>query len=283
MNVNGQWIEPEQANISIFNRGFLFGDGVYETIRTYSKKPFALEKHLKRLKYSAEKLKIELPDLSLLTSIVYEGIERMSKFIEDDEIYVRMIVTRGTSEFSLRIVNASPDFILIFKPLKISCKEGVKIKISKIRKIPSESVDPRIKAIGQIDKILARLELSNDEYEAIMLSSKGYLAEGTMSNIFIVSNNKLITPSLETGILNGITRDIVIEVARKKSIEVEERLVELSELFNADEVFLTHTSAEIVPVRYVEKIEKEYGPITSSLQSGFREFINEWLSSKNPG
>jgi branched-chain amino acid aminotransferase len=183
----------------------------------------------------------------------------------------------------LRIVNASPDFILIFRPLKSSGKEGVKIKISRIRKIPPESIDPRIKAIGQIDKILARLELSEDEYEAIMLSYNGYLAEGTMSNIFIVSNDRLITPSFETGILSGITRDVVIEIARKKSIEVEERFVELSELFNADEVFLTHTSAEIVPVRYVEKIEKKIGPITSILKAEFREYINEWLSNKNPG
>lgn len=283
MNVNGQWIETKQANISILNRGFLFGDGVYETIRTYAKKPFALEKHFERLKYSAEKLKIELPDLSLLTSIIYEGIERMTALIEDEEIYIRLIVTRGTSEFSLRIVSASPDFILIFRPLKSSGKEGVKIKISRIRKIPPESIDPRIKAIGQVDKILARLELSEDEYEAIMLSYNGYLAEGTMSNIFIVSNDRLITPSLETGILSGITRDVVIEIARKKSIEVEERFVELSELFNADEVFLTHTSAEIVPVRYVEKIEKKVGSITSILKAEFREYINEWLSNKNPG
>lgn len=280
VNVNGQWLTRKEAKISILDRGFLFGDGVYETIRTYYKRPFALDKHLKRLEYSAEKLGIKLPDLSFITSVINEGIERLSESIVDQqEIYIRLIVTRGESEFSLRITTISPTFVAIFKPLETSNKEGVKIKISTVRKIPSESIDPKIKGLGQIDKILARLEMTKEVYEVIMLSFNGYVAEGTMSNIFMISNERLITPSLDTGILNGITRDTVIEIAKEKGIEVEERLVELKELFNAEEVFLTHTSAEIVPVKYVEEIEKDVGPVTKLLKAGFREYIERWIES----
>jgi len=279
VNVNGQWLTQEESTVSIFDRGFLFGDGVYETIRTYFRKPFALDNHLKRLEYSAKKLRIDLPNISFIKSVIDEGIEILSKSIDNQEIYIRLIITRGRSEFSLRIVENFPTFVAIFKPLEVSNRKGVKIRISTIRKIPPESIDPKIKGLGQIDKILARLEMTKEDYEAIMLSFNGYVAEGTMSNIFIISNKKLITPSLDTGILNGITRDTVIKIAKSKGIETEERLVELKELFNAEEVFLTHTSAEIVPVKYIEKIEKNIGPITQVLKTGFREYIEEWIES----
>lgn len=277
--MNGQWLTGEEPKISIFDRGFLFGDGVYETIRTYSKKPFALSEHLRRLEYSAKKLGIDLPSISFIVSVINEGIELISRSIDSREIYIRLIVTRGRSEFSLRIVKGSPTFVAIFKPLEVSNRKGVKIKISTIRKTPPESIDPKIKSLGQIDKILARLEMTKEDYEAIMLSFNGYIAEGTMSNIFIVSDKKLITPSLDTGILNGITRDVVIRTAKNNGIEVEERLVELRELFDAEEVFLTHTSAEIVPVKYVEKTEKNIGPITQLLKTAFREYVEKWIES----
>jgi len=272
--LNGDWLDPEDAKVSVLDRAFLFGDGVYETLRTYDRNIVAIWDHLDRLRNSANGLGIDVPDSSHLVKMIEKGVDE----IGDDDVYIRIIVTRGNPPFTMKVERNVPNIVMLFERVselrgKINYEEGVKVSLSRIRKVPPESFDPRIKSIGQPDRIMARLEMEPDDYEAIMLTVKGLVAEGTMSTIFMVKNGILITPSLETGILDGITRKYVIKLAREKGIKVEERFVEVKELFECDEIFLTHTSGGIVPVGIFENGRKMVGEVTKSILKDFKDFV----------
>jgi branched-chain amino acid aminotransferase len=228
---------------------------VYETVRTYCRKPFMLDEHLRRLKISARIVGIEdIPK----KSAIEKYLEIASRGIEN-EVYYRIYLRKNgdvvieSSEISDNQVKAD----LEFSPFR------------KLKAIP-----PQLKIVGRTDVLLARIRKKT--YDVLMLNEEGYLAEGSFSNVFLVYEGRLITPSLETGILSGITRELVIKLARNTGIDVEERFVLPWEVFRADEIFLTHTSRGIVPVFRVEwKMYEAPGTVTKRLTSIFKSFVME--------
>ncbi len=223
---------------------------VYETVRTYDGVPFKLEEHLRRLERSADLLKLEVPRRKI--------IEAFDTFPYDGEHRFRIYLSSRGVFVSAEEIPPHP--------------KSVEIVVSRWRKPPKSSVPPFLKILNQPSTILAKLE-KGDRYEALMLSSEGLLAEGTFSNVFLVKDGRVVTPSIETGILDGITRSIVVSLAKDLGMEVEERFVEVKEIFESDEIFLTHTSFEIVPVERVEnKAFRTPGEITKKLMENFRRY-----------
>ncbi len=228
---------------------------VYESLRTYGNVVFAFEEHMNRLKRSASFLGI--------TTIPLRYIERalddFKKLKGEDHRFRIYLKADGTVFLEASEIGHHPG--------------SVEIRLSRWRKPHPSSVPPDFKVLYNPSSLLARLE-KGKAYEALMMNSSGFVAEGTFSNVFLVKKGILITPSLETGILSGITRKHVIDLARDLGIKVEERFVETWELFEAEEIFLTHTSYEIVPVsRLNENVYAAPGEITKTLRENFRRFI----------
>ncbi|PLV58316.1 aminotransferase class IV [Thermotoga sp. KOL6] len=233
----------------------------YETLRTYNRIPFAAYKHYKRLERSVSFFNIALSfKFEEFLGILKEGVRHF-----DCESRIRVYVSVDSGEA-----------FFVFSPLKIPNVEmGVDTKIASVRRIPTLSTPPNLKITGRTDIVLARREIK-DCYDVILLGVNGEVCEGSFSNIFLVKEGRLITPSIETGILDGITRENVIKLADTLEIPVEERTVWVWELFEADEVFLTHTRVGIVPVRRLNEhlfFEEEPGPVSTTLMENFEPFV----------
>ncbi|ODN31317.1 aminotransferase IV [Fervidobacterium thailandense] len=228
------------------------GIAVYETLRTYNGKPFALKEHYERLKKSLSYLKIEPPAFEDFEKLVYENLsERMRIVYVYSKSLLEYVFQEDTEEFKV---------------------EYVKVDITTVRRADPWSIPPDLKSLGRPDIYLARLT-KGDNYDVIMLGTKGQVCEGTFSNVFLIKNGKFITPSLESGILDGITRMYVIRFLKESGYEVEERFVEPAELFYADEVFLTHTSRGIVPVNQIGTLKTKSVELSSKLSKAFEEYV----------
>lgn len=260
---DGIFLEPEDLHLSFEDFQKQVYGAVYETIRTYDGKPFALKKHFDRMKRSLSYLREEISiDFGNFLKIVLDGIEKLGS---ESRIQVFQIPRSGKIFF-------------IFSQLKgIDVSRGVRIGISSVRKADPLSIPPQLKMTARADILLARIFIK-DSYDNIMLGPKGQVCEGTFSNVFIVKKGKIVTPSVDSGILDGVTRENVIALARELGIPIEERWMELKELINADEVFLTHTSVGIVPVKGIEEkvlFETGTGTLTDRLRRNFEDFIRE--------
>ncbi|OGX31884.1 MAG: branched-chain-amino-acid transaminase [Omnitrophica WOR_2 bacterium RIFCSPLOWO2_12_FULL_46_30] len=254
--INGKFYEKKDAKISVFDHGFLYGDGVFEGVRSYNRLVFKLKEHIDRLFESAQSICLEIP----LTK------ERLVKAVRDtlrvnklDNAYIRLIVSRGEGDLGLdpRKCKGNASVVIIadriaLYPQKLY-KEGMEIiTVPTIRNLP-EALNPQIKSLNYLNNILAKIEAINCGYEeAIMLDSLGYVAECTGDNIFIVKRNELYTPPQCMGTLRGITRDTILEIASKKGIGVHEHVITRHEVYIADECFLTGTAAEVIPVVKVD-------------------------------
>ncbi len=259
--MNGEWVEEEKASISINNPGFTSARVVYETIRTYNNELFRFKKHYNRLANSADAMKMLLNITSEeMEQIIRAGIAKNRL----DEAYIRIYLT------------SNPDLIIQIKdfPEKdpIIYETGVLTDISEVRRQAFMHNKTAIKTTAALDVFLSRIKKPNHLYDFIMLNREGYVAEGTFSNVFVVKDDVLITPSMETGILSGITRELVIELSQKCHINCEQRLVEEKELFEADELFLTHTSGGIVPIKALSHKKYQIGEITLQLISALEAF-----------
>lgn len=276
--INGKFYEKKDAKISVFDHGFLYGDGVFEGIRSYNRLVFKLKEHIDRLFESAQSICLEIP----LTK------ERLIKAVRDtlrvnklDNAYIRLIISRGVGDLGLdpRKCKGNASVVIIsdritLYPQKLY-KEGMEIiTVPTIRNLP-EALNPQIKSLNYLNNILAKIEAINCGYEeAIMLDSLGYVAECTGDNIFIVKRNELYTPPQCMGTLRGITRDTILGIASKKGIAVHEHVITRHEVYIADECFLTGTAAEIIPVVKVDgrKIGGgSPGSLTLMLISEFRK------------
>ena len=262
--INGNWKEEKTATISINNPGFTSARVVYETIRTYKGQLFKFKRHLERLKNSADAMKIELKNnLKEIEEIIKEGIGINGL----DEAYIRIYLT------------SNPDLIIQIKNFPVIdpniYKMGILTDISEIRRQAFMHNKTAIKTTAALDVFLARIKKPEQLYDYIMLNREGYVAEGTFSNVFAVKKGVLITPNMETGILSGITREVVIELSEKCQIQCQQRLVEEKELFESDELFLTHTSGGIVPVRALGKKKFNRGKITTRLMASLQAFTGE--------
>lgn len=254
--INGKFYEKSEAKISVFDHGLLYGDGVFEGIRSYNCLVFKLKEHIDRLFESAHTLMLNIP---LSPKQMSEAVISTLKANQLEDAYVRVVVTRGEGDLGLdpRKCKGQVSVIIItdkivLYPEKLY-QQGLEIiTVPTVRNLP-EALNPQIKSLNYLNNILAKIEAANSGYEeAIMLDSMGYVAECTGDNIFIVKAGQLYTPPQCMGTLRGITREAVLEIAARLSIARHEHVLTRHELFNSDEAFLTGTAAEIIPVVKVD-------------------------------
>ncbi len=275
--INGTLVDRENAKISVFDHGLLYGDGVFEGMRSYGGKVFRLAEHLDRLWNSAKALWLEIPI----------SREAMAKAVNDTlaanelrDAYIRLIVTRGAGTLGLDPNRTSdPQVIIITDRIALYPEEfyrnGLEIVTASTTRNHPAALSPRIKSLNYLNNILAKIEgLKAGCIEALMLNHKGEVAECTGDNIFLVRGGVLLTPPLDAGILEGITRDAVIELARQSGREVREVPLLRHDVYIADECFLTGSAAEVIPVVKVDdrKIgDGKPGPITRDLIERFQK------------
>ncbi len=273
--INGTFYEQEDARISVFDHGLLYGDGVFEGLRSYGGKVFRLREHLDRLWESAKAIHLEIPiSLPEMTDAVNESL----RVNEIDDGYVRLVVTRGVGTLGLDPAQTSdPQVIIIADRITLYPEEfytnGLKIvTVSTVRNHPA-ALSPRIKSLNYLNNILAKIEGKQAGcIEALMLNHKGEVAECTGDNIFLVRHGELLTPPREAGILDGVTRQAVIELAIESGLAVHEIPLTRHDVFIADECFLTGTAAEVIPVIEVDSRsigDGTPGPITRDLIEKF--------------
>ena len=280
--INGKFYEKENAKISVFDHGLLYGDGVFEGLRSYTHLVFKLNEHIERLFESAKSIMLEIP---LSRQQLIKAVISTLKENKLSDAYIRLIVTRGEGDLGLdpRKCKGNATIIIITDRILLYpqkyYKEGLKIiTVPTVRNLP-EALNPQIKSLNYLNNILAKIEAVSAGYdEAIMLDSLGYVAECTGDNIFIVKNKHLYTPPQCMGTLRGITRDSVLEVARKSRIIVHEHVITRHEVYISDECFLTGTAAEIIPVVEVDGRSIGIGApgkITLSLMKKFKELTRK--------
>ncbi len=277
--VNGKFVPKDKASISVFDHGFLYGDGIYETLRAYKGKLFLLGKHLSRLKHSAEAISLKLP---MSVDKIGEALSETLNVNKLSEAYVRIHLSRGRGEIGLDpALCAAPTMIIVTQPFKdypIEFYEnGVSVAVVTTRHNHPLAVSPVIKSTNFLNNILAKIEsLKAGAYEGIMLNWEGYVAEGTISNIFTVRHGVLYTPDLDTGILEGVTRDLVLHIARKGHILTKEMKLKPHDLTDADECFITNTTAEVLPVTRVDGTvigNGKPGPVTLTLREAYKREV----------
>ena len=280
--INGKFYDKNNAKISVFDHGLLYGDGVFEGIRAYSRLVFKLREHIDRLYESAHSimLKVPLAREQLIKAVILTLKENKLK-----DAYIRLVVTRGEGDLGLDPRKCAGHATIIIIADRIALypeklyKEGLEIvTVPTVRNLP-EALNPQIKSLNYLNNILAKIEAINANCdEAIMLDSLGYVAECTGDNIFIVKRNELYTPPQCMGTLRGITRDAVLELARKNKILVHEHVITRHEVYISDECFLTGTAAEIIPVVKVDGRvigSGKPGKLTLSLTKKFRELTKK--------
>lgn len=275
--IDGELVEKKKAKISVFDHGLLYGDGVFEGIRSYDGLVFKLKEHIDRLFESAHTIMLKIPlSKQELTRAVIKTL-RANKL---KEAYIRLVITRGVGDLGLDPRKCvRPGVIIItdkiaFYPNELYQNGLELITVPTTRNGP-ETLNPQIKSLNYLNNILAKIEATNcGREEAIMLSSSGYVAECTGDNIFMFKNKKLLTVPGYVGALKGITRNAVMDIARKLKIEVAEEVLTRHDLYNADEVFLTGTAAEIIPVVKIDARvigNGRPGRRTARLLRGFRK------------
>jgi branched-chain amino acid aminotransferase len=275
--INGKLYDKDDAKVSVYDHGLLYGDGVFEGIRSYGGSVFHLDDHLHRLWNSAKAIILEIPiSKAEMAKAIVDTLE-VNK-IKDG--YIRVIVTRGAGSLGLDPNRCSdPQVIIITDHISLYpdelYKQGLEIvTVSTLRNHPA-ALSPRIKSLNYLNNILAKIEGAQAGcIEALMLNCKGEVAECTGDNIFIVRQGRLLTPPLEAGILEGITRDVVIDLARQAGIEVLETPLTKHDVYIADECFLTGTAAEVVPVVKVDSRpigDGTPGPMTRDMMARFHK------------
>lgn len=277
--IDGSWLARKDAKVSVFDHGLLYGDGVFEGIRIYSRRIFRLDDHLERLYRSAHAIALEIPiPRAKMAKIVTEGVARNK--CEDG--YIRLVVTRG--EGALGIDPAScpkPSIILIVDQVEVYPQElyegGVRVVTSPTRQVSHEAVDPRIKSLNYLKNILAKVDARvANAHEAILLNREGFIAECTADNLFIVRDGTILTPSPQDGALEGITRGVILQLAEKAGIPAKETRLTRYDLHIADEAFLTGTGAELMPIANFDGRpigNGTVGPTTIRLREDFKRLV----------
>ena len=282
VNVNGRTFDQEHAVISVFDHGFLYGEGVYETLRTYNGQPFLFERHMQRLRKSAGMLALSVPIDDAAIDARFRETMRAAKLGDapDREAYIRILVTRGIGELTYDpAATPNPSIIVIVKPHVAPSREvferGVTVALVPIVRNHPGSVNPLIKSNNLLNNALAMQEaFRRGGFEGVMRNYRGELAECTQSNLFIVKNGAALTPPIDAGLLPGITRAFLFEVGDERGIPVREAVLRDEDLFGADEAFLTSTTREVVPIVKVDDRAigaGAPGPITRAMLDGFRK------------
>jgi branched-chain amino acid aminotransferase len=276
--IDGKFYSKENAKISVFDHGLLYGDGVFEGIRSYDRRVFKLSEHIDRLIESAKSIMLEIP---LNKEQLIKAVTQTLKINNLDNAYIRLIVTRGEGDLGLdprKCCKGASIIIIADKialyPQKLYNNGLAIVTVPTVRNLP-EALNPQIKSLNYLNNILAKIEATNcGSDEAIMLDSLGYVAECTGDNIFVVKNGHLYTPPQCMGTLRGITRDSILEIARRNKIPAHEHVITRHEVYISDECFLTGTAAEIIPVVKVDSRvigNGKPGKLTLALMKKFKQ------------
>lgn len=275
--IDGKLYPKSEAKVSVFDHGLLYGDGVFEGIRSYNGLVFKLNEHLDRLYESAHTLMLDIP---LTKKEMTQAVLQVLKANRLQNGYIRLVVTRGVGDLGLDPKKCKKATIIIITDNIVLYPEALYrdgleiITVPTVRNLP-EALNPEIKSLNYLNNIMAKIEAGMAGYqEAILLNFQGYVAECTGDNIFIVKNGKLLTPPTYLGALKGITRSAILQIAEGEGIPAEEKIMTRHDVFNADEIFLTGTAAEIIPVVKVDgrKIgEGRPGKMTLRLAKDFHK------------
>ncbi len=277
--LNGGFVSQEAAVVSVYDHGLLYGDGIFEGIRIYSGKIFRLEEHLRRFFDSAKAILLQVPlPPDKLAAALQEGVKRYGK----DEGYIRLVATRGPGDLGLDPDKCSaPTLFFIIDTISLYpekfYREGIPVVTASSRRLPADGLDPRVKTLNYLNNIMAKVEAKQAGcIEAVMLNQRGEVAECTADNIFIVRDGVLATPAPHCGILQGITRQTVLELAIEEGISARETVLTRFDLYTADECFMTGSGAEIVPVARIDgRIigSGNPGPVTERLHHAFKRLV----------
>jgi branched-chain amino acid aminotransferase len=283
--LNNRIVPKAKARITVFDRGFLYGDGVYETLRVYRGVVYMVDEHIERLFRSASMIGL---NISKSHEAIKKAVYRTIQANGHKEAYVRISVSRGAGRIGLDPTSCHKPTLVIISdtireyPAKYY-REGVEVAIVRVRRNYKNALNPQIKSLNFLNNILAKIEsMEKNAYEAVMLNYRGYLAEGTITNIFFIRKGILHTPSLDVGILDGITRRIILEAASELKIKIREGKYVPRDLYNADEVFISNTTMEVMPVSAVDnkKIGRGMRKITGMLRSSYRNKVSRYVHAR---
>jgi len=279
VNVNGQVYDAERAVVSVFDHGFLYGEGIYETLRTYGGPPFLFDRHMKRLRTSADMLSLAVPlDDRQIADRMQETAQAAGLW-GSTAAYIRILITRGVGDLTYDPAACpTPSVVVIVKALQETAlkvyEEGVAVVIVSVVRNHPGSVSPLIKSNNLLNSALAMQEaVKRGAFEGIMRNYRGELAECSTSNLFVVKDGAALTPPVDAGLLRGITREFLFEVGEDSGIPVREQVLKDADLFGADEAFFTSTTREIVPIVRVDARaigSGRPGPVTKALLDAFR-------------
>jgi len=276
--IDGEFYPKSEAKISVYDHGLLYGDGVFEGIRAYNGIVFKLKEHIDRLYKSAHPIFLKIPlTKEQLSEAVLETLRKNNL----TNAYIRLVVTRGVGDLGLDPRKCpKPTIIIITEPLlqlhsAEKVENGISTIITWVKRNPVDTATHEMKSLNYLNSILGKIEANNTGAdEAICLDKTGYVCEGVGENIFIVRDGEIITPPISSGALNGITRAVIIRLAKKLGIEVTEKNITPNELFTADEAFFTGTAAEVAPIREVNKRvigAGKPGPVTKRIMQEFEK------------
>lgn len=277
--LNNQLVDSDEAKVSVYDHGLLYGDGIFEGIRLYDSCIFKLEEHLERLEYSAKAIMLNLP---WTRKEIAEAVCETCRANDLTDGYIRLVVTRGVGSLGLSIKNCDqPQLIIIADTIQLYPQEfyenGLKIITVPTRRCNAAALPPTVKSLNYLNNILAKIEAQHLGYhEAIMLNDQGYVAECTGDNIFVVHKGELITPASSAGALKGITRSTALSIADDLGITWREATLTRYDIWVADELFLTGTAAEIIPIVEVDARPigcGKPGPITAKFLERFRKLV----------
>ncbi len=283
--VNDQFVQKEQARVSVFDHGFLYGDGVYETLRVYQGKVFLWERHLERLHQSCELIGLNLPIHD------HEWLPIFRELLARNKLHnagLRVTVSRGQGELGIDPkLCAHPTLVVMAKSVQMYSEQqrdkGVTLHVSSVCRNSQKAQPPQIKAISFLNNILAKREASQQGADdALMLNLDGHVAECTTSNVFFVRAQRLYTPAVRCGILKGVTRDVVMELAKEQGITVKEGEYVIGEFEQADECFITNTGSEIMPVSRIGDHpigQGKQGVLTKELYHVFQRNLSRFLTT----
>ena len=253
--INGKYFEKENAKVSVFDHGFLYGDGVFESIKCYKGNVFALIEHVARLFDSMKAINLEIPETpEKISKLVCQTVQKTGL----QDAYIRLVVSRGVGDLGLDPRKCpAPSIIIIAQENKSMFGDlydkGIKVFTVGVRRIAPDAIDVRAKTLNYLNNILAKIQANVAGHdEALMLNHLGYVCEGTGDNIFIIKKRRLFTPPTESGALQGITRKFVLQLSEKIKLSYEETNLTLIDVYTSDEVFMTGTLADIVPVIEVD-------------------------------
>ncbi|MBG9788977.1 MULTISPECIES: branched-chain-amino-acid transaminase [Brevibacillus] len=279
--LNGEFVEKENAKISVYDHGFLYGDGIFEGIRVYNGNVFRLQEHIERLYESALSIMLVIPmKIEEMMDAVVETVRKN----ELRDAYIRLVISRGDGDLGLDPRSCKKaNIVIIVEQLRLFPQElyetGLKIVTVPTRRNKPDALNPKIKSLNYLNNVMVRMEASMAGVsEALMLNSEGYVTEGSGDNIFLVKKGVIYTPPTYLGALDGITRQAIMDIVRELGYVIKEEPFTRHDVYIADEVFLTGTAAEVISVSEVDARiirDGKPGPVTKQLLEEFRRYVQE--------